>query len=218
MGSTATGVANIADPDVQTMASDVVTSPAEFDGKTLTKTPGNVAVWILIYAELTEFALFFVVFLIARLVYPDVFREGPVHLNTLAGTTNTIILVTSSFFVAKATHAIKAGKSRASLKWFWLTILAGMAYCAVKAWEYHWNANTGVHFSNNLFFSFYYYLTFNHLLHVLIGMCAILWVTLRIQFDSYEVSEQEGPESAALYWHMIDLAWIIMFPLLYVLR
>jgi len=217
-GSASPGLENVADIDLQTLAGGALAVPPTFNGKTRARTPGSVAVWILIYAELTEFALFFVVFLIARLVYPEVFREGPQHLNTLAGTANTIILVTSSFFVAKATHAMKAGKSRASLKWFWLTILAGMAYCAVKAWEYHWNVGAGVHSSNNLFFSFYYYLTFNHLLHVLIGMCTILWVTLRIHFDLYEVGEQEGPESAALYWHMIDLAWIIIFPLLYVLR
>lgn len=187
------------------------------DEHTQPTTPGNIAVWILIYAELTEFALFFLIFLVAKQRHPEIFQDGPLHLNTLAGAANTMILVTSSFFIAQATRAIKTGQKEVCLKWLCLTLLAGAGYCAIKGWEYHWNSNTGIHSTNNLFFSFYYYLTFNHLLHVLIGMCTISWVTLRTYFNVYGVDDHEGLESAALYWHMIDLAWIIMFPLLYVL-
>ncbi len=163
-----------------------------FDENTRPKTPGNIAVWILIYAELTEFALFFLIFLIAKWLHPEIFQDGPPHLNTLAGAANTIILVTSSFFIAQATQAIKVGKRRVCLKWLWLTLLAGAGYCAIKGWEYHWNSSAGIHPTNNLFFSFYYYLTFNHLLHVLIGMCTILWVTLRTYFNAYSVDDHEG--------------------------
>lgn len=180
--------------------------------------PGNVAVWVLIYGELTEFAVFFTIFLAARIAYPAMFHDGPSHLNTLAGTANTVILVTSSFFVAKAVHAIRQGRRKHCLNWLWLTIAAGACYCAVKGWEYQWNGSTGVHPQNNLFFTLYYYLTLSHLVHVLIGMCSILWVALRTVLGAYGVDDNAGLESAALYWHMIDLAWIIIFPLLYVLR
>ena len=182
------------------------------------KTPGNIAVWILIYAELSEFALFFIIFLIAKVHHPDTFSTDPARLNTLAGMLNTIVLVTSSYFIAKAVAAIKLGDKKTCLKWLYLTLLAGATYCGIKGWEYFWNNANGIHSRTDLFYSFYYYLTFNHLLHVLIGMSTIFWVVLRTHFDAYSVSEYEGLESAALYWHMIDLAWIIIFPLVYVLR
>lgn len=181
------------------------------------KSVGNVAVWILIYAELTEFALFFIVFLIARSHNPEMFSAGPGRLNTLAGMLNTLTLITSSFFVAKAVAAIKKGQRQTCQKWLWLTLLAGATYCGIKTWEYFWNEAAGFDLRTNLFYSLYYYLTFNHLLHVLIGMCTILWVTLNSYFDAYSANNNEGLESAALYWHMIDMVWIIIFPLLYLL-
>lgn len=182
------------------------------------RTPGNIAIWILIYAELTEFALFFIVFLVARSHNQELFAAGPVRLNTLAGALNTLILITSSYFIARAVAAIKAGRVDTSVRWLWLTIAAGGAYCLVKAWEYYWNHSAGIDSKTDIFFSLYYYLTFNHLLHVLVGMCTILFVVLRTRMHAYTAEDHEGLESAACYWHMIDLAWIVIFPLLYVLR
>lgn len=181
-------------------------------------TPGNIAIWILIYAELTEFALFFIVFLVARSHNQELFAAGPLRLNTVAGALNTLILITSSYFVARAVAAIKAGQRDNSLKWLWLTLGAGAGYCLVKAWEYYWNHSAGIDSKTDIFFSIYYYLTFNHLLHVLVGMCTILFVTIRTHLNTYSAQNHEGLESAACYWHMIDLVWIVIFPLLYVLR
>jgi cytochrome c oxidase subunit III len=186
--------------------------------QSLTKIPGNIAVWILIYAELSEFGLFFIAFLITRVHYPDVFSDGPLQLNTAAGTVNTLVLITSSFFVAKAMAAMKKNQRQTCLKWLWLTLAMGATYCVVKTWEYHWNHNAGIGAKTNSFFALYYYLTFNHLLHVLMGMCTILFVTIRVHLGDYDSENHEGLEAAASYWHMIDLVWIIIFPLLYVLR
>ncbi|MCB1875497.1 MAG: cytochrome c oxidase subunit 3 family protein [Chromatiales bacterium] len=199
---------------------DLSANSVPFDASLIPRAapPGNAAVWVLIYSELTEFALFFLIFFVAKWFHPDVFRQGPLHLNTLAGTLNTLILISSSFFVARATRAIKIGDHPACKRWLWWTISAGAAYCGVKTWEYIWNVNAGIHSSENLFFSIYYYLTFNHLLHVLIGMCVLLWATLRTHFNAYGTDDHEGLEGAAMYWHMIDLAWIVIFPLLYVVR
>lgn len=182
------------------------------------RTPGNIAIWILIYAELTEFALFFIVFLVARSHNQELFAAGPPQLNTLAGALNTLILITSSYFVARAMSSIRTGQLKSCLRWLWLTIAAGGGYCLVKLWEYYWNSEAGIDSKTNIFFSLYYYLTFNHLLHVLVGMCTLLFVTIRAHFSAYSADEHEGLESAACYWHMIDLVWIVIFPLLYVLR
>ncbi len=182
------------------------------------KMPGNIAVWILIYAELTEFALFFLAFLIARVHYPEAFTEGPQRLNTLAGTLNTLVLISSSFFVARATAAMQANQRHTCLKWLGLTLVAGATYCGIKGWEYYWNEAAQISSRTNTFFALYYYLTFNHLLHVLIGMCTIAFVMLRTYWNGYSDKDCEGLECGAAYWHMIDLVWIIIFPLLYVLR
>lgn len=182
------------------------------------KVPGNIAVWILIFAELTEFGFFFVAFLIAKALNPDIFFEGVAQLHTNAGMLNTFILLTSSYFIAHAIKSIQSAKRERCLLFLYLTLLCGAAYCGIKAWEYHWNEAANIGIRTNLFFSIYYYLTFNHWLHVGMGMCVISWVTVKLHLNLYNKNDYEGLESAASYWHMIDLVWIIIFPLLYVLR
>ncbi|GGO76513.1 hypothetical protein GCM10011348_03900 [Marinobacterium nitratireducens] len=180
-------------------------------------TPGSPAVWVLIYAELSEFALFFLIYLVVRAHNPELFAAGPARLNSLAGTLNTLVMVSSSYCIARAMAAIRRDDRRRCLRWLSLTLLCGASYCAIKGAEYLWNQTQGIHARGNLFFTLYYYLTFNHLLHVLVGMATIAWLTLRTGLGSYDAADHEGLENGACYWHMIDLAWIILFPLLYVI-
>lgn len=182
------------------------------------RSPANIAVWILIWAEVTEFALFFLVFLVARSHNPELFAEGPTKLNTWAGVVNTLLLISSSYCIARSMAAIRIGQVNRCLHWLGATIGCGLGYCAVKAWEYQWNHASGLDSRTDIFYSLYYYLTFNHLLHVLVGMCAIGWAALRTYWGHYTPADHEGLEGAACYWHMIDLVWIIIFPLLYVMR
>jgi cytochrome c oxidase subunit 3 len=181
-------------------------------------TPANIAVWILIWAEVTEFALFFLVFLVVRSHNQELFAQGPAQLNTWAGVINTLLLLSSSYCVAHAMRAIRIDQVKRCLQWLGATIGCGLGYCAVKAWEYQWNHASGLDARTDIFYSLYYYLTFNHLLHVLVGMCAIGWAAARTYWGHYTQADHEGLEGAACYWHMIDLVWIIIFPLLYVMR
>lgn len=192
--------------------------PGRAEPTALRPSPANIAVWILVWAELTEFALFFLVFLVVRAHNPEPFAAGPGHLNTLAGTLNTLILLTSSYCVARGMAAIQRGDRRRCLRWLWATLGLGGAYLTVKGWEYGWNAAAGFDSRSNLFFTLYYYLTFNHLLHVLVGMCTLGWAMIRTHWGHFDAERHEGLEGAACYWHMVDLAWILIFPLLYVLR
>ena len=195
--------------------------PSSIDGAELHKSYygiGNFAIWFLIIIEFTEFAFFFVVFLIGKSHYPDLFYQGPAQLNTIAGMINTLILITGSFFVARAVAAIKKDRRREVLLFLWLTFIMGALYCAVKMWEYQWNIQSGFDSSTNYFFGVYYYLTFNHFVHVLMAMAVILWVIIGMSLGHYTSRHHATLESAGLYWHMIDLVWIVIFPLLYVLR
>ncbi|MCL6416591.1 cytochrome c oxidase subunit 3 family protein [Aestuariirhabdus sp. Z084] len=181
-------------------------------------TPGSVGAWVLIWVELTEFALFFLVFLVARAHNPDLFHEGPTRLNTIAGALNTLILITSSYCVARAVSAIKQGNRQACLRWLYGTLGMGVAYSLVKFWEYYWNDLAGLSLRTDIYYSLYYYLTFNHFLHVIMGMMVIGWVCVNTHLGHYSKEDHGGLESGASYWHMIDLVWIIIFPLLYVFR
>jgi len=181
-----------------------------------THTPGNPAVWVFVLSEMSEFAFFFIVFLVVKLLHPELFSTGPAQLNTLAGLANTALLITSSWFVANAVKATKSGHREKTISWLALTIAAGLLYCAIKYLEYRWNVDHGITTRTNLFFSLYYYLAFNHLLHVLIGICVIGWALLQSWLGAYDAEDHEGLEGAATYWHMIDLVWILLFPLLYI--
>ena len=99
-----------------------------------------------------------------------------------------------------------------------MSVGAGCTYLLIKFFEYRWNGAHGISTDTNLFFTVYYYTTFNHLLHVGWGSGAILWAITGIRMGAITPQNHRGLEAVAVYWHMIDLAWIIIFPLLYVLR
>jgi len=180
--------------------------------------PGNMAIWVGILSEMTEFALMFIVYFIAKVHNPELFANGPLRLNTLAGVMNTLILLSSSYFVVKAMIALRQGQIGSCLRWLWMAVAAGCTYLVIKFFEYRWNAAHGLSTDTNLFFTVYYYTTFNHLLHVGWGSGAILWAIMGVRMGGITPQNQSGLEAVAVYWHMIDLAWIIIFPLLYVLR
>jgi cytochrome c oxidase subunit 3 len=186
--------------------------------ETIRKIPGNKAIWVGIFAELTEFALFFIVYFIAKAHNPEEFNQGPLQLNTLAGTLNTIALITSSYFVAKALAAMRLNKPAQSVKWLQCAVACGALYLLIKVWEYHWNIDNGIHTDSNSFYSMYYYMTFNHLLHVGWASASLLWAIFQIKAGNYTQKNHIGLTAIACYWHMVDLAWVIIFPLLYVLR
>ncbi|MEE9352002.1 MAG: cytochrome c oxidase subunit 3 family protein [Thiotrichaceae bacterium] len=180
--------------------------------------PGNWAIWAAILAEMSEFAIMFIVYFLAKVHNPEVFAEGPTRLNTLAGTSNTLIMLTSSFFVVRAVIAIRENKPTESARWLWGAALLGGLYLVIKYFEYQWNTAQGLETETNIFYAVYYYVTFNHFLHVGWGSVAILWVIYRLNTGIYTKDEHEGLLNVAVYWHMIDLAWITIFPLLYVIR
>ena len=190
-----------------------------FDGEPIPgRIPGKQAIWVGILSEMTEFGLMFIMFFVVKVHNPELFEEGPQRLNTLAGLANTLVLLSSSYFVAKAVTAMRHGAREACVRWLWLAIFSGSAYLVTKGWEYHWNGQHGITIDTNHFFAVYYYMTFNHLLHVGWGSGAVLWAITRIKMGAYDARSHDGLEAVASYWHMIDLAWIVMFPLLYVLR
>jgi len=187
-------------------------------GQTSDKIPGSLAIWFAILAEMSEFAIMFIVYFLAKVHNPELFYEGPTKLSTTAGTTNTLIMLTSSFFVVRAVMAIRDNKPKQSATWLWGAVACGIFYLIIKVFEYQWNTAQGLDTETNIFYGVYYYVTFNHFLHVGWGSAGLVWVIYRINTGIYTSNEHEGLINMAVYWHMIDLAWITIFPLLYVIR
>ena len=102
--------------------------------------------------------------------------------------------------------------------WLAATLGLGVVFLLVKAWEFNWNLAHGVVGTGNSFIAMYYYLTLNHLVHVVWGCLGLIWALLRTWAGAYSPADHEGVEAATLYWHATDLAWIVIFPLMYVLR
>ena len=160
----------------------------------------------------------FMVYFLAKVHNPEVFRLGPEKLNIWAGTANTLIMLSSSFFVVRAVMAMRQNKPLISARWLWGAVGCGILYLVIKYFEYDWNTAQGLSTDTNIFYAVYYYVTFNHFLHVGWGSAGLVWVIFRLRTGIYTQNEHEGLVTMALYWHMIDLAWITIFPLLYVIR
>lgn len=180
--------------------------------------PGNKAIWVGIYCELSEFALMFLVYFIARAHHPEAFLDGPARLSTLAGVANTLIMLTSSYFVARAVVAMRADRLRTCLHWLTLALITGIGYPVVKTLEVRWNLAHGVTGDGNVFHMTYYYLTITHLVHVFWGLLGVLFVMARTAMGAYSSKDYGGLEAFACYWHITDLIWLMIFPLFYVLH
>ncbi len=181
------------------------------------RVPGNRAIWVGIFAELTEFALMFLVWFISRVNNPEQFHAGPGKLSLVAGTANTLIMVTSSFFVARAVLAMGHGRARACLRWLGAALVVAAGYPVVKFFEVRGYLAAGQTIGGDVFLVTYYYLTFNHLVHVSWGLLGLLWVMVRTGFGGYDAGEHGGLVAFASYWHATDLIWLMIFPAFYLL-
>jgi nitric oxide reductase NorE protein len=179
--------------------------------------PGDLAMWFFILAELTVFAILFIGFAVAEQLNPVMFIEGKAKLHQTAGLINTLTLITSSFFVAIALNAMHKGDGKKSAKLLVVAKLVACAYIAVKFWEYTTLFEQNIDIETNTFFTLYFMITFFHLMHVLLGMVILAFIAVKAAKNAYNASNISGYESGTSYWHMVDMLWIILFPLIYVI-
>ena len=179
--------------------------------------PGDLAMWFFILAELAVFALLFLGLMVTRLRLPELFAEGQPLLHPWAGTANTLALLTGSLFVAHGVEA--AGRGAVGRARLGLTggMVCGAVYLAVKAWEYAGLVDAGYNLRTDAFWMFYFFATVFHLMHVLLGMVILAVAVFHCARAAGDATARSGIESAGVYWHMVDLVWLILFPLFYVL-
>jgi len=172
--------------------------------------------WAFVLFEAFVFTAYFTVYVFSRAQAPDLFREAQAHLDLRIGAVNTLALLTSSLFVARCVQAAREGSYRAATTNAFLTMLFGFVFLASKVREWAMEIGQGFSFTSDEFFSFYYFLTAIHFLHLLIGF-AVLAVAVR-ELRSPARRSQVIVETCATYWHTIDFLWVLIFALLYVMR
>jgi nitric oxide reductase NorE protein len=180
--------------------------------------PGDLAIWFFIFAELLAFGIFFVAYAFARAHNVDMFNESQKHLNITSGAINTLVLITSSYFMVRAVAAIKQNISLECIRWISAAIGMGGIFLVIKLFEFHAKFSAGISLSTNTFYMFYLSLTIFHFMHVILGMVILAAVLLKARAGGYSAENHTGVETGASYWHMVDMLWIILFPLVYVIH
>lgn len=176
--------------------------------------PGGSVIWIVVLAELLTFFLFFVAYAASYRSEPGVYAASQASLSPTSGGVNTVVLLTGSWMAARGTLARDQGTSARG--WWLGAALTGVLFTGIKISEYAHVFGAGITLSTNGFWFFYLFLTMMHLAHVLAGIGFAGALALRT--GSSEPSSQETVEATATYWHLVDLIWILLFPLLYLVR
>lgn len=186
-------------------------------------------IWLFMVTEILMFGGLFVGYFLMHAQYPAMFAEGASHLDWRMGFINTIVLISSSFTMALGINQIQRGQAKKATMSLAITILCGAIFMVIKFFEYKAKFEHGLlpgHFMNlehahaihknlGMYFGFYFCMTGLHGVHVLVGMSLIAWVlfrNLRGDFDAHYYTPAEG---VGIFWHIVDLVWIFLFPLLY---
>lgn len=180
--------------------------------------PGDLAIWFFIFMELLVFGILFITYAVMRLQNVDMFNHYQLTLNRELGAINTVLLISSSYFVVRAVHAIRNNNVSACVSWLYASLAGGLGFLILKAIEYNDKFEAGVNLGSNTFYMFYLSLTMFHFLHVVLGMIILAAVLVKAKRGAYSADNHIGVETGAVYWHMVDLVWIILFPLVYIIR
>jgi nitric oxide reductase NorE protein len=179
--------------------------------------PGVEGIWVLIAGDMMIFALLFGSFMHARSADVAAFESARHALSFHRGGVNTLFLLTSSWCVVMSLRSVREDHREAAVRWLGAGILGGAGFAISKVLEYAHEISAGHTAGSGDFFMYYFMMTGIHLVHVLVGtlVLSIFWTRWR---RSGLPSNPAGFESAAAFWHMVDLLWIVLFPLLYLVR
>lgn len=180
--------------------------------------PGDFAIWFFIFAELLVFGIAFVSYAVVRMQNVALFNQYQLTLNREFGAINTLLLITASYFVVRAVQAIRLDNIKGCIRWLYASLGCGIGFLLLKSVEYYDKFSEGINLSSNIFYMFYLSLTLFHFLHVILGMIILFAIAVKAQGGSYSAQNHIGVETGASYWHMVDLVWIILFPLVYIIR
>jgi len=183
--------------------------------------------WVFLCTEILLFGGLFIVYSVLRHQYFQSFHDAAEHLNVVIGTINTVVLLASSAAVAMSITAIQKGDSKLALKLLAITIFCALIFMVNKYFEWSGKIHDGIYPGSGLmveldrgyllYYSLYFFMTGLHALHILIGLTLLIVIVIRIKSGRINKERYVLLENGALYWHLVDLIWIFLFPLLYLI-
>lgn len=195
-----------------------VLNDAEPSGVTQRRIPGEEGIWVFVLGDMTVFALFFGTFMYSRGKSREAFAQAHADLHLALGTVNTVLLLGSSLLVALAVHQVLAGRNTQAPRLFTGALCCGVGFVVVKAieWTALFRAGNGV--GSGEFFSYYFVFTGIHLVHVLIGLVIVSRLVALTRRPALEAKQIQLCETGGIFWHMVDLLWVVLFALFYLVR
>jgi nitric oxide reductase NorE protein len=190
--------------------------PEQAERKPVRFVPGQPDMWAFVLFETLVFTSYFVVYLLFRTQNRELYLQSQADLDLRFGVFNTIVLLLSSWAVARCVQASREGAYRSALRDAFLTIFFGFAFLVSKVLEWITEIRMGNTFTSDEFFQHYFFLTSIHFVHLLIGF-VVLGVAV-YQLWSPARRSQQLVETCATYWHTVDFLWVLIFALLYVVR
>ena len=202
------------------------------------KETATLGMWLFLVTEVMFFGGMFCAYLIYRMDYYTAWVAGSEKMNIFLGTTNTAVLICSSLTMVLAVHFAKLGNRKATAIFLILTIVLGLGFLGIKAVEYHEHwvhheyPGPNFHFDApkpgaalqynpqnvEIFFSLYFAMTGLHAIHMIIGVGLLTWLLVRNARGDFSPYYNSPIEMTGLYWHFVDVVWIYLFPLLYLIR
>jgi len=190
-------------------------------------TGAKLGMWLFLFTELILFGGLFLLYSVYLAKFPHKFATGGRQLNVVLGTANTMILLTSSLFAAMAVTSIQRDERRRAMLLLAGTIVCALGFMVIKYFEWSTKIHHGIYPDSPhlaslppgepVFFSLYYMTTGIHGLHVLIGAGLLGWIAAKVRNNKVNKDDYVLLENGALYWHLVDLIWIFIFPLYYLI-
>jgi cytochrome c oxidase subunit III len=187
----------------------------------------KIGMWLFIFTELLLFGGLFVVYSIMRFTHQNAFHLAAQELNVFLGATNTVLLLTSSMTIAMAVSAVQYGHKKFTLLLIGITILLGLIFLVNKYFEWKVKFQHGLYpgsevlhgfgYGDTIFFGLYFFMTGLHALHIIVGVTILGWIMARVSKDKIHAEKYVHLENGALYWHLVDVIWIFLFPLFYLI-
>jgi nitric oxide reductase NorE protein len=180
--------------------------------------PGEEGTWVFILGDMVVFAVFFATYLYYRSQQPELFNASQLTLKQSYGVINTLLLLTSSLFVVVGIRAIRRQVNNIAPWMFALALLCGLGFSLMKILEYSEKLGLGLTPGTNSFYMYFYVLTGLHFFHLILGMGVLTYLIFRSRAPQLTVRQFAFVEGGACFWHMVDLLWIVLFPLLYLVK
>ncbi|MDF1544285.1 MAG: cytochrome c oxidase subunit 3 family protein [bacterium] len=189
----------------------------------------KLGMWLFLLTEILLFGGLFCFYAIFRAWNPDIFHNAHFHLDVVMGTLNTVVLITSSVTMALAIRSLQLDQKRAALWFLWSTLILAGIFLVVKYFEYahkfHLGQLPGKYYTfqgiegtnPHIFFSVYFLMTGLHGIHVIAGMSIIGWLIVKTSRNRFSSQYYTPVEMTGLYWHLVDLIWIFLFPMFYLI-